>query len=97
MLTFEKVLSAFREYLAEDTRYEVIIASRGYTILEWNSNNRELESATFCPTPEAMKDTLLGAMAGYLQYNVTLCKRELADEEREQIAAQVEEFSNSIR
>lgn len=97
MLTFEKVLSAFKEYLAKDTRYEVIMASRGYTILEWNSNNRELESATFCPTPEAMKDALLSAMAGYLQYNTTLCNRELTDKEREQIAAQVEEFSNSIQ
>lgn len=73
------------------------MASRGYTILEWNSNNRELESATFCPTPEAMKDALLSAMAGYLQYNTTLCNRELTDKEREQIAAQVEEFSNSIQ
>lgn len=97
MLTFERVLSAFKDYLAEDIRFEVIMASRGYTILEWNSNNRELESATFCPTPEAMKDALLGAMAGYLQYNITLCNRELTDAEREQIAAQVEEFSDSIR
>lgn len=97
MLTFEKVLSAFKEYLAEDTRFEVILASRGYTILEWNSNNRELESATFCPTPEAMKDTLLGALSGYLQYSITLCNRELTDEEREQIEAQVEEMSDSIQ
>lgn len=97
MLTFEKVLSAFKDYLAEDTRFEVIMASRGYTILEWNSNNRELESATFCPTPEAMKDTLLGAMSGYLQYNITLCKRELTDQEREQIAAQIEEMDDSIQ
>jgi len=97
MLTFEKVLSAFQDYLAKDTRYEVILASRGYTILEWNSNNRELESAVFCPSPEAMKDALLSAMAGYLQYNITLCDRDLTDEERQQIENQVEEMSDSIQ
>lgn len=97
MLTFETVLSAFKDYLAEDTRYEVIMASRGYTILEWNSNNRELESATFCPTPEAMKDTLLSALAGYLQYKITLCKRELTDAERQIIEAQVDKMSDSVQ
>jgi len=75
----------------------VLLASRGYTILEWNSNDRELESAVFCPTPEAMRDALLSALAGYLQYNITLCERDLTDEERNQIAAQVEEMSDSIQ
>lgn len=97
MLTFETVLSAFKDYLAEDTRYEVIMASRGYVILEWNSNNRELESAVACPTPEAMKEELLSDLKGYLQYKLTLCKRELTDEEREQIRAQVNEMSDLIQ
>lgn len=97
MLTFETVLSAFKDYLAEDTRYEVILASRGYVILEWNSNNQELESAEFCPTPEAMKDTLLSDLAGYLEYKLTLCKRELTDEEQEQISIQVDKMSDSIQ
>ena len=63
MLTFETVLSAFKDYLAEDTRYEVIMASRGYVILEWNSNDRELESAVACPTPEVMKEELLSDLS----------------------------------
>lgn len=29
MLTFEKVLEGFQDYLAEDTRYEILMASRG--------------------------------------------------------------------
>lgn len=97
MLTFETVLSAFKDYLAEDIRYEVITASRGYVILEWNSNDRELESAVACPTPEIMKSELLSDLAGYLQYKLTLCKRELTDEERKQIRAQVNEMSDSIQ
>ena len=97
MLTFEQVLSAFKDYLSEDTRYEVLMASRGYTILEWNSNNRELEGATFCPTPEAMKDTLLGALAGYLEYKTTLCRRNLTDDERQAIDAQGDAMDESIQ
>lgn len=97
MLTFEQVLSAFKDYLSEDTRYEVLMASRGYTILEWNSNDRELESAEFCPTPEAMKDALLSALAGYLEYKTTLCCRSLTDEERQAIEAQVDAMDESIQ
>lgn len=97
MLTFETVLSAFKDYLAEDTRYEIIIASRGYVILEWNSNDRDLESAVACPTPEAMKETLLSDLRGYLQYKITLCDRNLTDDEWERIEAQVDEMSASIQ
>lgn len=97
MLTFEAVLSGFKNYLAEDIRYEIIMASRGYVILEWNSNNRELESAVFCPTPEAMKEALLSDLAGYLQYKITLCKRELTDGERETIRAQVDAMDDFIQ
>ena len=79
MLTFENVLSGFNDYLTEDIRYEITMTSRGYVILEWNANDRELESAVFCPTPESMKDALLDALAGYLQYKITLCKRDLTD------------------
>ena len=97
MITFEQVLSAFRDYLSEDTRYEVLMSSRGYTILEWNSNDRELESATFCPTPDTMKDTLLSALAGYLEYKTTLCRRNLTDDERQAIEAQVDIMDESIQ
>ena len=33
MLTFEKVMEVFRAYLTEDTRYEIVMTSHGYTIL----------------------------------------------------------------
>lgn len=56
LLTFETVLKAFDDYLKEDDRYEILMISRGYTILEWSTSNKTLESATFCPTPEVMKD-----------------------------------------
>lgn len=97
MLTFKKVLAAFKDYLAEDTRYEVLIASRGYTILEWGMSNKTLESATFCPTPEVMKEALLNALEGYLEYKITLCNRNLTDKERRMIEAQVKKMDDSIQ
>ena len=33
MLTFEKVMAVFKDYLAEDTRYEIVMTSHGYTVL----------------------------------------------------------------
>ena len=34
MLTFEKVMAVSKDYLAKDTRYEVVMTSLGYTVLE---------------------------------------------------------------
>ena len=97
MLTFEKVLEGFQDYLAEDTRYEILMASRGYVILEWGSSNQTLESAQFCPTPEVMKEALLNALEGYLEYKLTLCNRNLTDDERQMIETQVEKMDDSIQ
>ena len=51
----------------------------------------------FCPTPKAMKEALLSDLAGYLQYKITLCKRELTDGEREIIRAQIDAMEDSIQ
>lgn len=52
MLTFEKILTVFREYLNKDERYEILITSRGYTVMEWDSVRKDWAGAQFCPTPE---------------------------------------------
>ena len=95
MLTFEKVLTGFKDYLDEDKRYEILMTSRGYAILEWGSN-QALEDATFCPTPEAMKKTLLDALEGYLEYKITMCRRDLTDDERHIIQEKIAQMSDSI-
>lgn len=97
MPTFEKIFEGFRGYLAEDTRYEILTASRGYVILEWGSSNQKLESAQFCPTPEVMKEALLNALEGYLEYETTLCNRNLTNEECQNIQEQVEKMDESIQ
>lgn len=72
MLTFEKVLTVFQDYLSQDERYEILITSRGYTVMEWDSTQQDWAGAQFCPTPEKMKEILLEAFAGYLEYQVFL-------------------------
>lgn len=97
MLTFEKVFAGFQDYLNEDKRYEILMTSHGRILLEWNSNDRELESATFCPTPEKLKDELLDALTGYLQYKITLCHRDLTDDEWKEIEKQVNAMDDLIQ
>jgi len=97
MLTFEKVLSVFKDYLSEDTRYEVLMTSRGYTVMEWDSRQRDWANAQIYPTPESLKNILLEALAGYLEYKTTLCERPLTDSERAMIQGQMEKMSALCR
>lgn len=62
MLTFEKVMEVFQDYLAEDTRYEIIMTSHGYTVLEWDSRANTWAGEELCATPEIMRDVLLDIM-----------------------------------
>ena len=41
MLTFEKVLSVFDPFLAENGIYEIVQTTHGHTILEWDSRSQE--------------------------------------------------------
>lgn len=93
MLTFEKVMEVFKDYLAEDTRYEIVMTSRGYTVLEWDSCYRGWESAIYCATPDKMAEILLDDLAGYLEYKATLGRRDPTDEDMAQINAQRQEYA----
>ena len=97
MLTFEQVLAAFKGYLDEDSRYEILWTSHGYVILEWSSSNQSLESAIYCPTPEVMKEALLDDFVGFLEYKTTLGNRDLKESERQAIEARVEDMDEAIQ
>ena len=97
MLTFEKVLAAFEDYIAEDARVEILITSHGYAVMEWADISQDWDEAQICHIPEDMKDILLGTLDGYLEYKTTLCKRDLTDNERQPIRDQVEKMSDSIQ
>lgn len=71
MLTNEKVLEAFREYLAEDSICEVVMTSRGYTVMLWEPKGNEWCHVQLCPTPEALRDELLSVYHEYLSFQTT--------------------------
>ena len=71
MLTFEKVLDVFRDYLAEDKSYEVVNTSQGYTVLSWDERQGVWYDAQLMETPEALRDILLDNYCEYLAYKMT--------------------------
>ena len=85
MLTHEKVLEIFKDYLREDTEYEVVLTSRGYTLMEWESKGEEWSDARFCKTPEVLAEALLDAYEGYLEYKAAYGRRDLTPQEEQGI------------
>ena len=57
MLSFERVLEAFREHLTEDTGVEVVPTRHGYTYLTWDDRRENWDTAEICLTPEALLDS----------------------------------------
>ena len=88
MLTFEKVLEVFKDYLASDDMYEIVMSSHGYTMLEWDCRMGDWVSLKLCKTPQDMADTLLCGYEGYLEYQATLGRRELTENDLAQIETQ---------
>lgn len=86
MLTNEKILAAFEEYLAADKVCEVVLTSRGYTVMEWNELRREWYNVQLCDTPEALRDALLATYRDYLTDQYT------RDEQDDPTPAQQEEI-----
>jgi hypothetical protein len=88
MLTFEKVMEVFQDYLAEDTRYEIVTTSHGYTVLEWDSRANTWAGEGLCATPEIMRDVLLDCFTGYLEYKAITANGEITVAEQKRITAQ---------
>ena len=88
MLTFEKVMAVFKDYLAEDTRYEIVMTSHGYTVLEWESVANIWAGEELCATPEIMRDVLLDNFTGYLEYKAVIESGEITEAEQTRIAEQ---------
>jgi len=88
MLTFEKVLEVFKDYLAEDTRYEIVMTSHGYTVLEWDSRANTWVGEELCATPEIMRDVLLDSFTGYLEYKAIIANGEVSEDEQIRITEQ---------
>lgn len=87
MLTFEKVLAVFADYLQNDPLYEVILTSHGYTLMAWEPRRNQWYTAEIMETPEILLDTLLCKYAEYLEEQLTDSERELTAEEQAEIDA----------
>ena len=61
MLTNEIVLKVFSDYLNRDTDFEVVLTSRGYTVMGFDNHRQDWNTVDYCPTPEALRDSLLNA------------------------------------
>ena len=96
MLTFEKVLDVFNDYLNKDKRYEILMTSHGYTVMEWDSKQQDWADAQFCSDPQKMKDILLDAYVGYLEYQTTHCSRPLTEAEKSDIQLSVQVLSSQL-
>ena len=59
MLTFENVLTVFRDYLRQDLEEEVLPCRRGYVRVSWNGDSRYCADGILCRTPEELFDLLL--------------------------------------
>lgn len=87
MLTFEKVLSVFADYLQQDPLYEVILTSHGYTLMGWEPRKNQWYTAEIMETPEILLDALLCKYAEYLEEQLTDSERDLTAAEQAGIDA----------
>lgn len=88
MLTYEKILDVFEDYLQKDPLYEIVSTSHGYTLLAWEPHRGEWYNARILKTPKAMLKALLETYASYLEDKITQNERDITAQEQEQIDSQ---------
>ena len=95
MLTFEKVLEVFKDYLEKDTICEVVTTKQGYTVMYWDSKSEVWYSVIYCKTPEIMRDTFLKSYFDFLEEELTQNDRDATEAELEELHIACEEMRNS--
>ncbi|MFA9397362.1 MAG: hypothetical protein ACERKV_03735 [Clostridiaceae bacterium] len=94
MLTFEKVLEVFRDYLAEDTDCVVVLTKQGYTVIQWDENSKSWYGVEYCETPEDLQDELLSSYRMNETEKLTKAKRKPTEEETKIIQALCQRLFN---
>ena len=86
MLTFEKVLGVFGDYLARDKSCEVLDTSRGHLVVDWESCKNDWVTSQLCLAPEKLRDVLRSSYEEYQGYCLTDgYKRDLTEQEEQDI------------
>ena len=86
MLTNEIVLKVFSDYLNRDTDFEVVLTSRGYTVMGFDNHRQDWNTVDFCPTPEALRGSLLDAYESFRELEITGGDRDPTAKEEVQLA-----------
>ena len=68
MITLEKILNVFADYLAEDQTLEVMELKHGYYVVSWQSLTQHYEFSNFCPTLDELANVLTSYYAQNLKY-----------------------------
>ena len=85
MLTNEKVLEVFKDYLSQEPEYEVVLTSHGYTVMCWNIKGEEWLDAEYCKTPQDLLDALLTSYGNYLEDLIARSNRDLSEQEEREV------------
>lgn len=86
MLTNEIVLKVFSNYLARDDDFEVVLTSKGYTVMGFDCYRQDWNTVDFCPTPEDLLDSLLDAYENFRMMEITGGDRDLTEKEEAKLA-----------
>jgi len=81
-LTFNKVLTVFKDYLDEDDRYEIVKTSRGYYLMGWDTRAEKWDTLKLCDTPQIMVEYLLDALEEFIEYKLMRCLRDPTEDEQ---------------
>lgn len=65
MLTDEKVINIFEDYLEEDQAVETVRTRHGMTYMLWDDTAKDWSEAVCCNTPEELFDKLLDSFRSY--------------------------------
>ena len=95
MLTFEKVLTVFADYLQQDPLYEVILTSHGYTLMAWEPERNQWYSAEFMATPKNLMNSLLDAYVNFRENQITGNERDLSRQEEAELKKECAQLRNT--
>lgn len=68
MLTNEKVLQIFQDYLKDDPGIDVVVTRRGYAVMLWDHRQQNWSDVECCRTPEMLLEKLTEMAEGYREF-----------------------------
>lgn len=82
MLSFNKIMEVFADYLTEELRHEVFKVKYGYMIILWDTGGVDY-STKLCDTLEELAEELAGDTAISEIFKRTRGKREATDDDEQ--------------